>query len=57
MLSYGLDETISTNTAVETGSVEDGNASQTWRDVHLLDNRQSLLKRCDMAESLNSKAI
>ena len=34
---------MSTNTAVETGCVKNGIASQAWRDLHLLDNGLSLL--------------
>ena len=38
-----VDEMMSTNTALKTGSVKHGMASQSWRDLHLVDNRLSLV--------------
>ena len=34
---------MSTGTAVKTGSVKNGMSSQAWRDLHLVDNRLSLV--------------
>ena len=38
-----VDEMMSTNTALKTGSVKHGMAYQSWRDLQLVDNRRSLV--------------
>ena len=43
MRSYRVDAIVSTDAAVKTGAVKHGMTSQLWRDLHVMDNRLSLV--------------
>ena len=54
MRSYRVDAIVSTDAAVKTGAVKHGMTSQVWRDLHVVDNRLSLVNN-SMHGAMKSK--